>query len=288
MKFKPWYLICCVFLFSTMLCSQSMVVVLPVSAAGKSTQRRPGKPSELEQLKLTQAVMLKFISFLDSDISGDTVTDKQADLKTLVFVNTIQDKRVLADIAISAETKLGVYSMMPPNHRALWQSLYRNCVARIGSPEPIMRARMDRSSLVMKRTTPDRRYSERDLLLNYKKAHQVLDVFLDQIGQVKANPQLGVNFEKNNIAPLIAQVDNIDVLTDIARSAHSKFELYAIFFGTDYFFNLFSDCVVRIATFPRADALDVMSYFHDVLGGGSATSELLNDCIAGIKRGTCQ
>lgn len=253
--------------------------VLPVIAAPTDVATKIALTA-IGQMKASQTILSEFLQFLAARKDMTVLSEKQATIETARFVSGINDPKVLVDLALAAQTKIGIYSFMPAADMALWKGLYRNCsqkacVKSDGQAQFLL----TRANCPMKRSVRPLLTKRSEILARQFQALRVMDTYLAQAGSLtrKAEPR-AANWTV--IArPLVKDVSDIDVLTDIAASAYCKCQMDDEAAGC-YDFSLF--CIDRVTERPKLQALDAINFFYCISRGSAATSEFLDEAEAKV------
>lgn len=230
----------------------------------------------LKQLRMTQAILKRFIVDLASAREGEVISAQQSARIVKTYIGDVTDNNVLADVALAARFKLNVYSGMPERDRVLWQALNTGCVNRLDEPSLSIKEILHQLNRARPFSGKIHKYTRSEVNSCYREVQNASDLFLDWLCS-DANDQEVFVVSRKLTDPMVKKFKNVDCLTDLATSAHYRFGLYMIFDGTDSLFNLFSICCLQILTYPPAQAMGAIDYMSSVFNG-AATSEFLDGC----------
>lgn len=266
-----------------LLLAAGLVLPVPSAIAGPTAPTDVATKialTAIDEMKTSQGILGQFLHFLVARKSTATMSEKQATRETALFINDINDPKVLVDLALAAQMKISIYSFMQSSDMALWKGLYRNCTQRACiKSDGQAQFLLSRALCPMKRSVVPRSTKRSEILARQFQALRVMDSYLAQAGSLtrKAEPRAA---SWTAIArPIIKDVSDIDVLTDIAASAYCKCQMDDEAAGC-YDFSLF--CIDRVTEGPKPKALDAIHFFSCISRGGAATSEFLDEAEAKV------
>lgn len=241
---------------------------------------KPGEPmtqNVIAGMSQTERILDRFFQFLLNTDTSEVISKKKADNITAKLIDHTNNPGVLMDLAIGAQLKLNIYSMMPASDKILWQSLLHNCLRKLGP-----RATETERRLLARYNNPMLRKAKiatlkRDSILAQQLAtHKIFSTFLLQANAM--NIRAGQRNERGTevAAPIIGLAKNTDVLTDLASTFKYKRELYDNFEGSNLFFEMFLCCGKSISNQPKAEAIDSLNFLGAISTGQAASSEFLD------------